>query len=140
MNNSETSPGTIVVAWVVIIVVAVSAIVAFCMWVGPHYSVYNQRLQGQALLAHAQSAKEVAVAEARAKMESAELLKQAEIIRAEGVAKANEIIGQSLKGNEAYLRYLWIIDVAANPGGKTIVYVPTEAQLPILEATRHLNQ
>lgn len=103
----------------------------------PHYSVYRQRLEGAALLAHAQSAKEVAVAEARAKMESAALLAQAEVTRAEGVAKANKIIGESLKGNESYLRYLWIIDVAGNSQGKTVVYVPTEANLPILEAVRH---
>ena len=29
------------------------------MWGCPHYSVYRQRLEGEALLAHAQSAKEV---------------------------------------------------------------------------------
>ena len=106
------------------------------LWGCPQYSVYQQRLEGQALLAHAQSAKEVAVAEAKAKMESAELLAQAEVKRAEGVAKANKIIGESLKENEAYLRYLWINDLGNNTG-RTIVYVPTEANLPILEAGRH---
>ena len=35
-------------------------------------------------------------------------LAQAEIERAKGVAEANRIIGDSLKGNESYLRYLWI--------------------------------
>jgi regulator of protease activity HflC (stomatin/prohibitin superfamily) len=79
----------------------------------------------------------VAVAEAKAKMESASLLAQAEVARAEGVAKANKIIGDSLKGNEAYLRYFWINDLGQNTG-KTVVYVPTEANLPILEATRHM--
>lgn len=68
-------------------------------------------------------------------MESATLLAQAEIARAEGVAKANKIIGESLKNNEAYLRYLWINDLGDN-SGKTIVYIPTEANLPILEASR----
>lgn len=105
----------------------------------PHYDVYSQRLQGQAMLAHAQSSKEVAVAEAKAKMESAQLLAQAEVYRAEGVAKANKIIGESLKGNEAYLRYLWIMEVAGANTAKTVVYVPTEANLPILESTRHLT-
>jgi len=97
----------------------------------PQYTVYNQRMEGQALLAHAQSAKEVAVAEAKAKMESASLLAQAEVERAKGVAKANEIIGNSLKENEAYLRYLWI-QALDNSGH--VIYVPTEANLPILEA------
>jgi hypothetical protein len=50
------------------------------------------------------------------------------------VAKANQIIGQSLKDNEAYLRYLWIDKVDSTKG--QIIYVPTEAGLPILEAGR----
>lgn len=102
----------------------------------PQYAVYSQRLQGQAVLAHAQSSREVAVAEAKAKMEAAELLAQAEVKRAEGVAKANKIIGESLKENDAYLRYLWITEVAGKDIDKTVVYIPTEANLPILEAGR----
>lgn len=105
-----------------------------CMWGMPHYTVYQQRKAGEAQLAHAQSSKEVAVAEAKAKMESAELLAQAEIKRAHGVAEANRIIGQSLKDNEAYLRYLWINGLESN--NPTVIYVPTEAGLPILEAGR----
>lgn len=105
----------------------------------PNYHVWQQRKAGEAMLAHAQAAKEVAVAEARAKMESASLLADAEIARARGVAQANEIIGSSLKGNESYLRYLWITEVAQNDRGKTVVYIPTEANIPILEAARHFN-
>lgn len=100
----------------------------------PQYNVYSQRLEGQAQLAHAQASKEVAVAEAKAKMEAAELLAQAEVKRAEGVAKANQIIGNSLKNNDAYLRYLWITEVAGKDIDKTVVYIPTEANIPILEA------
>lgn len=47
--------------------------------------------------------------------------------------------GESLKGNEAYLRYLWIIDVAGAGTDKTVVYIPTEANMPILEAARFLK-
>lgn len=63
------------------------------------------------------------------------LLAEAEIERAKGVAEANRIIGESLKGNEAYLRYLWIqgLQEGSTP---QVVYVPTEAGLPILEAGR----
>lgn len=107
------------------------------MWALPQYGVYKQRLDGQAILAHAQSSREVAVAEAKAKMESASLLAQAEVERAKGVAQANKIIGESLKQNEDYLRYLWITDVAGANIDKTIVYIPTEANIPLLEASRH---
>jgi regulator of protease activity HflC (stomatin/prohibitin superfamily) len=106
----------------------------------PMYHVYEQKMEGQAILAHAQSSREVAVAEAKAKMESAVLLAQAEVSRAEGAAKANKIIGESLKNNEEYLRYLWITDVAGANVDKTVVYVPTEANLPLLEASRNLNK
>lgn len=94
-----------------------------CLYGWPKYRVYEQKLVGEALLAHAQS-----------KMESADLLAEAEVKRAEGVAKANKIIGDSLKDNESYLRYLWINGLESN--NPTVIYIPTEAGLPILEAGR----
>ena len=57
--------------------------------------------------------------------------RQADSIRAIGVARANEIIGESLKGNKDYLQFLWIDQL--DKGGQK-VYIPTEAGLPILEA------
>jgi len=109
-----------------------SCLIFLCMWGCPHYSVYYSRMDGQAKLAHAQSEREVQVKDAQGKMEAASLLAQAEIERAKGVAQANQIIGDSLKNNEAYLRYLWIHNLEA--GNNSVVYVPTEANLPILEA------
>lgn len=113
----------------------VATVIVLCMWLYPMYNVYSSRKQGEAMLAHAQSAKEVAVAEAKAKMESAELLAQAEVIRAGGVAKANTIIGESLKNNQEYLRYLWVNNLE-HAGNAEIIYVPTEAGMPIMEAGR----
>lgn len=102
------------------------------MWGCPVYSVYSSKMEGQALLAHAQASKEVQVAEAKAKRESASELAQADTIRAHGVARSNEIIGASLRNNEAYLHWLWIDNIEKNP--QAVIYVPTEANLPILEA------
>lgn len=101
----------------------------------PPYKVYSQRMDGEAELAKANYSKQVQIQDALAKKESAEALADAEVIRAEGVAKANAIIGQSLKDNEAYLRYLWINNMASEQN-KTVVYVPTETNLPVLEASR----
>jgi hypothetical protein len=56
---------------------------------------------------------------------------KAEIIKAEATAKANQILGDSLKNNENYLRYMWIQQINAD---KEVYYIPTEAGLPILEA------
>jgi regulator of protease activity HflC (stomatin/prohibitin superfamily) len=94
---------------------------------------------GKAELAQAEQNRQIAVKEAQAKADAAILLAQAEVSRAEGVAKANKIIGESLKENEDYLRYLWITDVAGSNIDKTVVYVPTETNLPILEATRNIK-
>ncbi len=101
------------------------------MWGCPKYNVYQQRKQGEAMLAHAQSSREVAVAEAKAKMESASLLAQADTIRAHGIARSNQIIGQSL--TDAYLHWFWIDNIDKS---NNVIYVPTEANLPILEAGR----
>ena len=101
------------------------------------YDVWAQGMQGKAELAKADWNRQITVREAQAKFEAAKSLAEAEIERAKGIAKANEIIGQSLQNNEAYLRYLWI-DSLAHTNNQTI-YVPTEANLPILEASRKPN-
>lgn len=98
----------------------------------PQYNVYSSRLEGEAELAKAEFSKRVAVQTAQAKKDSAQLEADSEVIRAGGVARANAIIGDSLKGNEAYLRYLFINELAQTKN--QVIYVPTEAQLPILEA------
>lgn len=100
----------------------------------PYINVWQQQMQGKAELAHAEYNRQIATCEALAKKESSKALAEAEVIRAEGVAKANKIIGNSLKDNESYLRYLWIQGLQTND--QTVVYIPTEANLPIMEAGR----
>lgn len=115
----------------------VLGIVILVVMVGcPQYSVYEQRLRGEAELARAQQNRQIAVNEAQAKLDAAKLLAGAEVERAKGVAQANQIIANGLKGNDEYLRYLWITDVAGRNVSKEIVYVPTEANIPITEAAR----
>lgn len=135
-KNGEVDGIQITVASIVIVLI----LWGFSLWIGPKYAVWQQGLEGQAELAKADYSKQVAVQEAQAKKDSASLLADAEVLRAGGVAKANAIIGESLKNNEAYLRYLWITDVAGSNVDKSVVYVPTEANLPILEATRNQDQ
>lgn len=106
------------------------------MWGCPKYSVYAQRKSGEAKLAEAQYSRKIATLEAEAKMESAKSLAAVDTIRAMGVASANKIIGQSLKQNDEYLTWLWI--EALKEGGNDVIYVPTEANMPILEAGRFM--
>lgn len=100
----------------------------------PYYAVWTEGMKGQAELARAQQNRQIRVAEAEAEKESARLHAEAEVERAKGVAKANEIIGVSLEGHENYLRYLWISKLSEN--GQDVIYIPTEAGLPILESQR----
>lgn len=99
-----------------------------------YYNVWHQGKTGEAALKKAEWTRQIAVREAMAKRDSAVMLAQAEIERAKGVAEANKIIGESLHNNESYLRYLWI-DTLQNTQNK-VIYIPTEASLPILEAKK----
>lgn len=101
----------------------------------PYIHVWQQGMAGQAELARAEYNRQIITCEAQAKKDSANALSDAEVIRAEGMAKANQIIGESLNGNEAYLRYLYINNLA-DTKDKTVIYIPTEATLPILECHR----
>lgn len=101
------------------------------------YSVWSNSMDGKAELSKADWNRQIAVREAEAKKDAATLLADAEVEKAKGVAKANKIIGDSLKNNEGYLRYLWIDGLEKT--NNRIIYVPTETNLPILEATRNIN-
>ena len=99
---------------------------------GPQYNVWQQSLSGKAELQKAEYTRQVAVLEAQAKKDSAQQLADAEIIRAQGVAKANQIIGDSLKDNREYLQYLYITGLEdGSKNGNVTIYVPTENGLPV---------
>lgn len=112
----------------------------------PSYIVYTAEMGGKATFARAEQDRLVLVEEARAKNKAAELDAEsrvirakaeatAEIERAKGVAEANRIIADGLGGAEGYLRYLFIQALGGAREGD-VVYIPTEAGLPILEAGR----
>ena len=99
---------------------------------GPQYNVWQQSLAGKAELQKAEYTRQVAVLEAQAKKDSAQQLAEAEIIRAGGVAKANQIIGDSLKDNREYLQYLYITGIEeGSQKGNVTIYVPTEGGMPV---------
>jgi len=115
-------------------IVAIVALFGLGMWGCPQWNIYNQEMDGIAKLKHAESERRAMVETARAKKDAAVFEAAAEIERAKGVAEANKIIGTSLKGNDAYLRYLWIQGL--HDGSSETIYIPTEGNLPILEANR----
>ena len=134
-NDESDFDGVIpIVAIVSSAITLLIAIIWGCCAGGRMYSVWAERKAGEAELARAESNRQIKTLEAKAQMESAKHLADAEVIRARGVAEANLIIGDSLRDNESYLRYLWIDGLS--DGHNQVIYVPTEANLPILEASR----
>jgi regulator of protease activity HflC (stomatin/prohibitin superfamily) len=116
------------------VIIGFIGLIGIVLWGVPTYKVWQKGLAGQAELKQAEWNRQITVREAEAKKEAATALAAAEVERAKGVAEANKIIGESLRENEAYLRYLWIQGL--QDGNSEVIYVPTEANLPILEATR----
>jgi hypothetical protein len=102
------------------------------MWAWPTYMVWQQGKRGEAELARAEANRKVLIKEAEATREAAKYLAEADLERAKGEAKAIQEIGNSL--TDARLIYLWIQMLEKTKG--QIIYVPTEAGLPILEAGR----
>lgn len=132
----------------ILVTAAVVGFITAAMIGIPKYRVYSQTLRGEAALREAQWDRKIVIESAKAKLESATKLMaadiiraegaaQAEVIRAEGAAQANTIIADGLGGPEGYLRYLWIQGL--QDGSSEVIYIATEAGMPILEAGRGLS-
>lgn len=109
------------------------------LWYGwKNVSVWSASMSGEAILAEAKYSRQVRVQEAQAKQDAAELEGQAELTRAEYAARANKQLADGLGGSEAYLRYMYIrmLEEQGSNSNKQIIYIPTEAGMPILEAGR----
>lgn len=97
----------------------------------PMYRVWSQEMAGKAEFAKAEQNRKIKIEEAKANLEAEKLNAQAEIERAKGAAQAIEI--ENGKLTPAYIQYLWVRQQGTNSAEK-IIYIPTEASLPILEA------
>ncbi|EJB8516211.1 hypothetical protein [Acinetobacter nosocomialis] len=113
---------------VVIVLGACLFIIVICliMFAYPHYKVWKQGMNGQAALAEAEQSKMIQVQTARAELESSKL-------RAEAI----KTIGQAAKDYPEYRNqeFIGAFGEALRDGKiQQIVYVPTEANIPVLEA------
>lgn len=131
-NAKDSAIATAV--WIGTGVFVLSTVIGGCAYIKPKWGVWAAEMEGAAQYAQAEQNRKITILEAEAKLESAKALAAAEVERARGVAEANKIIGESLKGNESYLRWQWIQNL--ENGNNAVIYVPTEAGLPILEAGR----
>ena len=100
-----------------------------------YFKVFTAQQSGKAELAQAEWNRQIIVRQAQAKKDAATLEAEAEVLRAHGVAQANEVIANGLGGPDGYLRYLYI-HMLEESKDKQIIYIPTETGLPILEAGR----
>lgn len=125
---------------IILPVVAILGIaLAIYLWGFPIYRVWYAHKRGEAELAMAQNEQQIQVAQAKGRLAAADLNKQAAIIEAEAVSEQISRIGEKLTAHDLYLRWQWIKMMEDRDGGETI-YVPTEANLPVLEAMRLMPQ
>lgn len=112
----------------------VGAVFVLILMVGiPYYKVWQQEMDGKAEFSKAEQNRRIRVEEAKANLEAEKLNAQAEIERAKGAAAAIKIENGSITEN--YIRYLWVRQ-QKDLSDKTVIYIPTEAGLPIMEAAR----
>lgn len=118
--------GTVVV-WAIMIVVFGG------LYGCPRYNVWQQEMSGKAEFAKAEQNRRIKIEEAKANQEAEKLNAQAEVERAKGAAEAIKIENGSI--TPAYIQYLWVRQ-QNNLNDKTVIYIPTETNLPVLEASR----
>ncbi len=113
-------------------VVGIIALVLLVSVITPQINLYRKNTEKQAVIAEQKAKSQAAEYAAKSAVTQAQAKADAEVIRAQGLADSQGIIAETL--SEEYLRYLYINALA--DGNGQIIYVPTEAGLPILEAGR----
>jgi hypothetical protein len=114
-------------------------VILLLLWVlfgYPHWRVWAKHQSGLADLAMAKNEQQIQIAKAQSRLDAASLNKQAAIVEAEAVAAQIQAIGAELNEHDLYLRWQWIKMMEDGNSGADVIYVPTEANLPILEASR----
>ena len=133
-NNINVTPDLIKkVIWGIAVILVVVISMAF---IRPWYNVWSQEMEGKAEFAKAEQNRKIKIEEARANLEAEKLNAQAEIERAKGAAEAIKIENGSI--TPTYIQYLWVRQ-QSDLSNKTVIYIPTETNLPLLESTR-MNQ
>ena len=115
-----------------VIVWAIMIVVFGGMYGCPRYNVWQQEMSGKAEFAKAEQNRRIKIEEAKANLEAEKLNAQAEVERAKGAAEAIKIENGSI--TPAYIQYLWVRQ-QNNLNDKTVIYIPTETNLPVLEAS-----
>lgn len=121
MNIKMITTGIGIVALVAIILFST----AFGAW---HFKVWSQEMSGKAKLAEAGQTRQIQIEQARGELEASKL-------RAEAI----QIMGEAAQKYPEYRQqeFMAAFGEALREGNiKQIVYIPTEANIPIMEANR----
>ena len=119
--------------WVGITLAIIVITIAGSMVVIPPYRVWSEGMKGKAEFMRAEQNRKIKIEEAKANLDAEKLNAQAEVERAKGASEAIKIENGSL--TPTYIQYLWVRQQNANTNNR-IIYIPTEAGLPVLEAGR----
>lgn len=135
-NNSSKLSETLLLIGGIITAIAVIFGVLAALYFGFQWmKVYSREQTGKAQLAEARFSKQVQLEQAKSNLEAQKLNAQAEVERARGAAQAIDI--ENGKLTDRYIRYLYVQNLENLD--TSLIYVPTEGGLPLLEAGR-LNQ
>ena len=126
----------IMVKEIIYVSLLIIGVVSGAMYGLPKYRVWSAEQNGKAQFAEAEQNRRIRIEEAKANLEAEKLNAMAEIERAKGAAEAIKIENGSI--TPEYIQYLWVRQ-QGSLSDKTVIYIPTEANLPILEANRNGN-
>ena len=118
----------------IVTVILVAAMMTGGLFIVPYYNVWQQDMSGKGEFAKAEQNRKIKIEEAKANLEAEKLNAQAEVERAKGAAEAIRIENGSI--TPAYIQYLWVRQ-QSNLNDKTVIYIQTETNLPVLEESRN---
>jgi len=126
MNNNEKEFMVRVdlIAYGILIMVCIATL----MFIIPKYKVWSMEMSGRAKLAEATQSRQIQIEQARGELEASKLR-----------AQAIKIVGEAAKKypEYRYQEFLGAFGEALNNGNiEKIIYVPTEANIPVMEAGR----
>lgn len=123
--------------WGVYLVVFILAVILlWALWLYPVWKVWASHKDGQADLQRAKNEQQIQIAQAQSRLDAASLNKEAAIIEAQAVAAQINEIGKQLTEHDLYLKWQWIKMMEDRHDKSSTIYVPTEANIPIMEASR----
>lgn len=133
-HSSDRIPVAPILTGLLLLIIGAGGFMVGC----PSYNVYTKTMDGKAAYEGATQERRIRVLEAQAALDSAKLTAQAEVERAKGTNEANRIMSESLGGPDNYLRwsYIHMLQETAGKGDRQVIYLPTEAGMPVLEAGR----